>query len=584
MKLFMKALAIVLFAALGNAYGQAPVVPTLPQNTVSLVLPTQGTSSCPTLTTGSNCIRNVGNSGNSTTNATDFQNAINAATCGDTIQLVAGTTYSGNFTIPATSCSGWIEIQSNMLDSLPLPGNRVGPSNAANMAKVSTPNTSPALLFLPGSNHWRLMGLEITNSSTSTATTVFNLVLSGYRADASTPNASQAVNPASIIFDRNYIHGFSGANVTRGIGMDGVSMAVVDSYCDEIHNNGSDAQCFYAFQGAGPYLIQNNFIQAAGENVMFGGTDPVITGAVPSDITITGNLFQKNIAWRGQAAPLNWVVKNLFELKNAQRVLLEGNVIQTTWAAGQDEAIILRSINQSGACTWCVVQDVTVTHNIIRHAPMGIVIGGPEGGPALSTSRILVQNNVLDDISLANWGSRGWAFHLNVGNIGPRDIIIDHNTAFADQALGFLGDTGTMTNVEVTNDLSNYGVSGITGNGTGSGMMALSTFAPGYIYNDNAFITATGASIGTYPTGTLWNTLAGLKLVNFTGSNYQLTSTSPYLGAGTDGKDIGVWDWSCLNNDSTAALAGKFVPSLGGCAAASGNLVAPPTNLKAVAQ
>ena len=108
---------IFLFAALGNVYAQAPTLPTLPQKTVSLTLPTQGTSTCPTLTTGSNCIRNVPSG-----NATSFQNAINAATCGDTIVLAAGSTYSGNFTIPSTSCSGWIEIVSSALASLPVTG------------------------------------------------------------------------------------------------------------------------------------------------------------------------------------------------------------------------------------------------------------------------------------------------------------------------------------------------------------------------------------------------------------------------------------------------------------------------------
>ena len=125
------ALMIVLFVALGNLYAQAPTPPTLPQKTVSLTLPTQGTSTCPTVTTGSDCIRNVPSG-----SATSFQNAINAATCGDTIVLAAGSTYRGNFTIPSASCSGWIVIESSALAGLPSPGNRVAPSNVSNMATL----------------------------------------------------------------------------------------------------------------------------------------------------------------------------------------------------------------------------------------------------------------------------------------------------------------------------------------------------------------------------------------------------------------------------------------------------------------
>ncbi len=532
-----------------------PALPTLPQAFVSLTMPTQGGSACPTLTTGSNCIRTP-RSGN----ATDFKNAINAATCGDTIILAAGSTYSGNFTIPATSCSGWILIQSSALSSLPASGNRVGPSNVSHMAIISTPNTAPAVEFLASSNHWRLIGLEITTSYASTGNTVYNLVLSDGNS-----LTSLAGMPSYVIFDRCYIVGLSNANVTRGIDMDIASFGIVGSYCDEIHSNGQDSQCFAAFNGPGPYLIQNNFIQAAGENIMFGGADPAITNLVPSDITIVGNLIQKNQTWKGEAAPYNWVVKNLLELKNAQRVLLDGNVLQYTWAAGQAEAIIFRSVNQGGTCTWCVVQDVTVIHNLIQHAPMGVVLV-PCAGPlstnsCVPTGRILIQNNLLDDISAANWGGPGRGFQVSVDPSPPlmSAITIDHNTVFDDTDALYLGDTLTTSQFQYTNMIANYGEYGIIGNGVGSGTVALKTFAPDYIYKDMVFINANGTVTGTYPTGTFWNTSSGVGFTNYSGANYQLTTGSPYHNAGTDGKDIGVWDWTTFNTDTSNALNGIFI-------------------------
>ena len=45
------ALMIFLFVASEKVCAQSPTQPTLPQKTVSLTLPTQGTSTCPTLTT-----------------------------------------------------------------------------------------------------------------------------------------------------------------------------------------------------------------------------------------------------------------------------------------------------------------------------------------------------------------------------------------------------------------------------------------------------------------------------------------------------------------------------------------------------
>ena len=549
----------------------APVLPVLPQATVDLTMPTQNGT-----------IRNV-----KAGDATGLQGAINAATCGDTIVLSAGSTYSGNFTIPATSCSGWIEIVTSSLTNLPPSGNRVGPGNTANMAKISTPNVSAAIQFLPGASHWRLIGLEISTSYVSTGNVVYNLVSAGLQADGSTSITVQSQLPAYLIFDRIYIHGLPTTNTKRAIQMDSQAVAVVDSYCDEIHYNANDSQCFASWNGTGPYLIQNNFIQAGAEDILFGGADPAIANLVPSDISIVGNTIQKNQSWRGEAAPYNWVIKNLVELKNAQRVLLDGNVIQYIWSAGQvGFAVLLTPRNQNGNCSWCSVNDVTVTHNLIQHAAQGIEIAGSDSNnPSLPSARVLVQNNVLDDINSANWSGHGWAFELmtSTTTTSPHDITIDHNTFFPDQTDLYLGDSSTIPNMKFTNNLGNYGLYGIFGNGVGSGALALSAFTPGYVYGDIVFITANGGSVGTYPPGTFWNTQAGAQFTNFASANYQLLSSSPYHNAGSDGKDIGVWDWTCLHNDSAAALAGKFVPSAG-CSTSRNLLPQPPTFLNAVVQ
>ena len=586
-------LIVFLFLALVNLCAQAPIRPALPQKTVSLALPTQGTSTCPTLPTGSNCIRNVPPG-----DATSFQSAINAATCGDTIVLAAGSTYSGNFTIPQTTCtnnSGWIEIQSSAMGSLPSPGNRVGPSNISNMPTISTPNTAPAITFNQQSNHWRLMGLEITTSYVSTLATVYNLILSGVDGEGHGLTSAPLL-PSYLILDRVYLHGLAATNTTRGMDMDGVSVGVVDSYCDEIHSNGNDAQCFGSWNGAGPFLFQNNFIQASAENIMFGGADPAIANLVPSDITIIGNLIQKNTAWRGAPAPYNWVVKNLFELKNAQRVLLDGNVFQYTWASAQDEVMIIRSVNQNGSCPWCVVQDVTITHNLMLHAPIGVVLAPSQGpqttNPAVPTQRVLIQNNFFADISSVNWGGHGWVYQVISDSTVPtmHDIILDHNTSFEDSTNGAVmafGDTGTVNNLQITNLISDQGAYGIFGSGTAQGTSTLTTYTKNLVYGANVLLNAIGVSRVTYPAGTYWNTLAGVEFISYSGTdptlpgNLQLQSTSRYHNAGTDGKDIGVWDWACLNNDSAAALVGNFVPS-SGCGSSGNLLLQPPTTLNAV--
>ena len=186
-----------------------------------------------------------------------------------------------------------------------------------------------------------------------------------------------------------------------------------------------------------------------------------------------GNHFWKDYkAWRGA----NWNVKNLLEFKNAQRVLVRGNVLEYSWADGQiGMAVLLTPRNQDGGCPWCVVQDITLEYNLIRHTGGGIEMANSDDGHhSLPTQRVCINNNLLSDIS-TSYGGHGWAFEsLAVRNstamTAEHDITIDHNTAFGDGALLYLGDDGVIRHYRFTNNLGSYGQSGISRSRQGSGL------------------------------------------------------------------------------------------------------------------
>jgi hypothetical protein len=572
----MKLLGLILLLLSACSMQAQVVPPALPKANVNIAMPTQGTKPCPTLTTGSNCVRATRPG-----NAADFQAAMNAATCGDTIVLTAGSTYRGNFRVPPSSapCSGWVLIVSTGLRNLPAPGHRVGPPNFSQMATISTPNESWAWGMLNGSGRWRIIGVEITTSYVSTTRTVYNLIGSGVTAQGAPATLSSQL-PIAMVLDRIYIHGLPKANVTRAVDMNAQQTAIVDSYCDEIHYNQNDSQCFGVWNAPGPFLIQNNFIQAAGENFLSGGVDPTIPGLVPSDITVVGNLFQKSLTWRHLPAPYNWMIKNLLELKSSQRVLIDGNVFQFTWAGAQDEALIIRSA-QNGQCPQCIVSDVTVTHNRIQHVPMGVVMS-PSTGPQLiyraqPTARVLLQNNLLLDVDGTEWGGNGWAYQMASNTVLPvmHDIIIDHNTSFCNHVHGSfltMGDSSVTKNVQLTNLLGDYGQYGIEGSGKAPGVVALETFTTNLTYKAVALINSTGVTENyPYPPGTFWSRLPDVGFTSYVGTdpdlegNFKLLSTSPFHDAGTDGKDIGVWDWACLMSTTLVAGSGNYRASIGGC-------------------
>jgi hypothetical protein len=78
---------------------------------------------------------------------------------------------------------------------------------------------------------------------------------------------------------------------------------------------------------------------------MFGGADPSVPNLVPCDITIRGNHMTRPVAWRNV-----WTEKTIMELKNACRVLIEGNVLEHTWVDGQvGFGVLLKATDQGGA-------------------------------------------------------------------------------------------------------------------------------------------------------------------------------------------------------------------------------------------
>src|SRR5512146_180099 len=79
----------------------------------------------------------------------DLQQAINTAQAGDTIALQPGATYVGNFVLPDKAGSAAITIRTAGDTGLPGGGSRINPSYAPLLAKIASPNASPAVQTAP---------------------------------------------------------------------------------------------------------------------------------------------------------------------------------------------------------------------------------------------------------------------------------------------------------------------------------------------------------------------------------------------------------------------------------------------------
>jgi hypothetical protein len=486
----------------------------------------------------------------------DLQGALNSAQPGDTIILQAGATYSGNFTLPVKSGTAWIYVQSSALSSLPAAGTRVDPAQASLMPKIVSPNTAPAISTEAGAHSFRFVGVEITTTLASTSATNYNLVL----LEAPGGNTSLAQAPTDLVFDRCYIHGTPTGNVRRAILMNSARTAVVDSYLSDVHEVGADSQALVAWNGPGPFKIVNNYLEGAGENVMFGGVDPAIPNLVPSDIEIRKNYLFKPSSWQAGSpsyAGIRWSVKNLLELKNAQRILIDGNLLENNWTDAQNGYGVLFTVrNQDGTAPWSTVRDVTFTNNILRHSGGGVnMMGADYLHPSQPTQRILIQNNLFDDINGTTWNGPGTFFQIVDGG---SDVIVDHNTVLQSGNMITASYSSALVpaaSFVFTNNIVSYNQYGILGDyGIGLGMLAINAYFPGASFTRNAIV---GGLASNFPADNYYpSALGAVGFVDLANRNYVLAPGTPYVRAGTDGKDVGA-DFTAM----AAAMAAGSSPA-----------------------
>jgi hypothetical protein len=519
----------------------------------------------------------------------NLQGVLDSAQCGDTIRLKAGATFDGTFTLPAKNCDDahWIIVRTDAPDSaLPAEGTRLTPCYAGVsslpgrpalqcastenvLAKIEFHGKAGAgpLLLEPGANHYRLIGLEVTRVSSPGV--IYHLV---------GPKQGAADH---IILDRLWIHGTPQDETVRGVMLSHLRyVAIVDSYFSDLHcvaKSGScgDSQAIAGGLGddpMGPFKIENNFLEAAGEVILLGGGEATAT---PSDIEIRRNHMFKPLTWlKGQPGFVGgvdgnpFIVKNLFELKNAQRVLFEGNILENNWAGFSQAgfAILLTPKNQAGKtgslCPDCLVTDITIRKCRISHVGNGFVLGNgvsDSGGAAKDGGHYSIHDVVVEDIRPELFSGFG-AFaqiSMTVGvSESPRlhDVAIDHVTAFAPRAVFIIGGPRLdprMSGLSITNSIFTAGERRITttGGGVEKNCAAMPDSKPpevvfhecfsSYTFHHNLIIDGGGGWPKENKTPKNIADVGFSDYKNGNGGDYRLSPASRFKHAAADQKDPG---------------------------------------------
>ena len=340
-----------------------------------------------------------------------------------------------------------------------------------------------------------------------------------------------------MILDRCYLHGDPQRGLRRAIALNSRSTAVIDSYISDCKEVGADSQALAGWGGPGPFKIVNNYLEGAGENLLFGGADPWIPNMVPADIEIRRNQFSKPRSWRigdPTYARTPWTIKNLFELKNARRVLIEGNLFEYNWPHAQNGFAILFTVrNQDGAAPWSVVEDVTFQSNLVRHVGSGInILARDDIHPSQQAKRIRIANNLFDDVG-GTWGG-GRLFQLLAGSA---DIAIEHNTALQTENI-MSADGNPHVRFAYRDNITPHGAYGIIGTGTGVGRPTIAAYFPGAIIAKNVII---GGNPAQYPANNFFpRSVDEVGFVDRARGDYRLARSSRYRRSGSDGTDPGV--------------------------------------------
>ena len=209
--------------------------------------------------------------------------------------------------------------------------------------------------------------------------------------------------------------------------------------------------------------IYNNFIEASGENILFGGAKSEVN---PTDIEIRHNHLFKPLLWKeGEPGytPVAFgkpaIVKNHFELKSGIRVLFEANLLENSWGGFTDTgfSILLTPKNQNNKCPKCAVTDVTIRYNRIRNVAGVIQVanGFSSDCEAPGGGRYSIHDLLVDSVHDEAWKGQGTFAFVNSNGLLLHDVAFDHVNGICDLPTLLHGEwtEEKIPNFSVTNSL-----------------------------------------------------------------------------------------------------------------------------------
>lgn len=190
----------------------------------------------------------------------NLQQALDRASAGATIELAPGATFTCNCVVKNSVNITTLEAS--------LSG-RAKPEDASALATITSGNGGTTLDITASNVKISLVHIYggIANET----------VLIGHNDATQTQRTQQ---PKDVTLDQVLIDGAAAGGAKRGVSAHGINITIRRSSIWNFKRVGQDTQAIWINNGEGPYLIEDNYLEAAGENLMSGGDTPRMTGMI----------------------------------------------------------------------------------------------------------------------------------------------------------------------------------------------------------------------------------------------------------------------------------------------------------------
>lgn len=297
--------------------------------------------------------------------------------------------------------------------------------------------------------------------------------------------------PKDIAFESCLFEGDRTAGQHRAISLNAADVRISNCTFADFHEVGRDSQAICGWNGTARILIENCWIEAGAENVLFGGGDSATAELMPRDVTIVGCTFTKNYAWMSLPKPP--VIKCLFEVKALVNLTVTDCVFEHCWKRDWPTgvAIVIKSANQENTAPWSTCKNIKIENCQIRDVGAVFQIVGQNDGTAGNVStrgQGLTYKNILAyNINQGTFLGTGKGFEiLNA----PDDLVVDHLTMLgANNCILTASYANSVprkaTGFKFTNSVVHQGAYGLH-SPSGLGTVALDATFDSWIFKANA--------------------------------------------------------------------------------------------------